>query len=112
MEEQKGGLLVVMAHPDDESMGSGGLILRHTRAGIATHLICATYGEAGWAGKPPRAKKEDLAEIRGQELEAAAAAPAVSGGGVWGYPHGGGARADQQESKPRGWGEESKTRPP
>ena len=55
MDEQKGGLLVVMAHPDDESMGTGGLILRHTRAGVPTHLICATYGEKGWMGKPPGA---------------------------------------------------------
>src|SRR6059058_1441453 len=77
MEEQKGGLLVVMAHPDDESMGAGGLILRHTRNGIATNLICATYGEAGWMGKPPGAKQEDLAEIRAGELEQAAAALAL-----------------------------------
>ncbi|TMG61425.1 MAG: hypothetical protein E6H83_04055, partial [Chloroflexi bacterium] len=40
MDGQKGGLLLVMAHPDDESMGSGGLVLRHTRAGIPTYLIC------------------------------------------------------------------------
>src|SRR5260370_766263 len=52
MEEQKGGLLVVMAHPDDESMGAGGVILRHTRNGIATHRICATYGEARGRGQP------------------------------------------------------------
>src|SRR2546428_8962255 len=95
MEEQKGGLLVVMAHPDDESMGTGGLILRHTRAGIATHLICATYGEAGWMGKPPGAKKEDLAEIRAKELEEAAAALALSGVELWDYPDGGGAASDQ-----------------
>ena len=62
--DSKQGLLVVMAHPDDESMGCGGVILRHTRAGIPVHLICATRGEAGWTGKPIGAKMEDLAEIR------------------------------------------------
>src|SRR5256712_13830549 len=101
MEEQEGGLLVVMAHADDESMGSGGLILRHTRAGIATHLICATYGEAGWTGKPPGAKKEDLAEIRAQELEAGPGALALSGGGPGDYPPRRGARAGQAGSKRR-----------
>src|SRR5260370_25238187 len=97
MEEQKGGLLVVMAHPDDESMGAGGVILRHTRNGIATHLICATYGEAGGMGKPPGAKKEDLAEIRAKELEEASAALAPSGVELWDYPDGGPPPADQQE---------------
>src|SRR3989442_928498 len=118
MEEQKGGLLVVMAHPDDESMGSGGLVLRHTRAGVATHLICATYGEAGWMGKPPGAKREDLAEIRAKELEEAATALALSGVELGDYPDGGVAASDHpeithriseqiQELRPRavvGWG--------
>jgi len=111
MEEQKGGLLVVMAHPDDESMGAGGLILRHTRSDIATHLICATYGEAGWMGKPPGAKKEDLAEIRATELEEAAAALALSGVELWDYPDGGVASSDQQEITQRIWEEISKLRP-
>lgn len=103
MDEQKGGLLVVLAHPDDESMGTGGLILRHTRAGIATHLICATYGEAGWMGKPPGAKKEDLAEIRAKELEEAAFALALTGVELWDYPDGGVRESDQQEITQRVW---------
>src|SRR5437868_3983420 len=111
MEEQKGGLLLVMAHPDDESMGSGGLVLRHTRAGIATHLICATYGEQGWNGKPKGARKEDLAEIRAKELEEAAAALALSGVELWDYPDGGVSRSDQQEITQRVWDEISKLRP-
>src|SRR5256886_7743025 len=96
MDDKQRGLLVVMAHPDDESMGSGGLILRHTRAGIATHLICATYGEAGGVDKPPGAKQEDLAEIRAAELQEAADALAVSGGELGDYPHRGAPRGDQQ----------------
>src|SRR5258708_10397344 len=111
MEEQKGGLLVVMAHPDDESMGAGGIIRRHTRNGIATHLICATYGEAGWMGKPPGAKKEDLAEIRAKELEEASAALALSGVELWDYPDGGVPQADQQEITQRIWEQGSKLRP-
>lgn len=103
MDEQKGGLLLVLAHPDDESMGAGGLILRHTRNGIPTHLICATYGEAGWMGKPPGAKKEDLKDIRAKELEEAAEALALSGVELWDYPDGGVPRSDQQEITRRIW---------
>src|SRR5260370_2028182 len=111
MEEQKGGLLVVMAHPDDESMGAGGIILRHTRNGIASNLIRATYGEAGGTGKPPGAKKEDLAEIRAKELEEASAALALSGVELWDYPDGGVPQSDQQEMTERVWEQVSKLRP-
>jgi LmbE family N-acetylglucosaminyl deacetylase len=109
--EQKPGLLVVMAHPDDESMGCGGLILRHTRAGIPTHLICATYGEAGWMGKPLGAKKEDLAKILSADLEAAAGALALSGVELWDYADGGVIKENQQEITQRIWEQISKLRP-
>ena len=105
------GILVVMAHPDDESMGCGGLILRHTRAGIPVHLICATRGEAGWGGKPVGAKKEDLPQIRTAELEAAAAALAISGVDLWDYPDGGVAKCDPQEITQRIWEQITRIRP-
>lgn len=111
MDDQKGGLLLVLAHPDDESMGTGGLILRHTRKDIATHLICATFGEAGWMGKPPGAKKEDLREIRAKELEEAADALALSGVELWDYPDGGVQKADQQELTQRIWEQVARLRP-
>jgi LmbE family N-acetylglucosaminyl deacetylase len=111
MQEQKGGLLVVMAHPDDESMGTGGAILRHTRAGVPTHLVCATYGERGWMGKPPGANPQDLREIRARELEDAAVALGLASVELWDYPDGGIASADQQEITQRIWEEISKLRP-
>jgi len=91
------GLLVVTAHPDDESMGAGGLILRHTRAGVQVNLICATRGERGWVGKPPGAREEDLAQIRAAELEAAASALAIDDYELWNYPDGGVDGSDQNE---------------
>ena len=109
--ENKPGLLVVMAHPDDESMGCGGLILRHTRAGVPVHLICATRGEAGWSGKPLGAKQEDLAQIRTTELEEAGAALAIQGIEVWDYPDGGVPGCDQQEITQRIWEQITKLRP-
>jgi LmbE family N-acetylglucosaminyl deacetylase len=109
--EQKPGLLVVMAHPDYESMGCGGLILRHTRADIPTHLICATHGEKGWMGRPLGAKREDLAQIRYQELEAAAAALALSGVELWDYEDGCVNQVDQQELTQRIWEDIKRLKP-
>ena len=91
------GLLVVMAHPDDECMGAGGLILRHSRAGVEVNLICATRGEKGWVGKPSGARREDLSRIRTAELEAAASALAINGYLLWDYPDGGVEGSDQAE---------------
>jgi LmbE family N-acetylglucosaminyl deacetylase len=109
--ENRPGLLVVMAHPDDESMGCGGLILRHTRAGIPVHLICATRGEAGWSGKPLGARKEDLAQIRTAELEEAAATLALGEVELWDYPDGGVERCDRQEITQRIWEQITRLRP-
>src|SRR5260370_18623724 len=81
------GMLVVLAHPDDESMGTGGIILRHTRPGIEVHLICATRGEQGWAGGPP-GNSDKLSRIRTAELDAAATALGLSGYELWDYPDG------------------------
>jgi LmbE family N-acetylglucosaminyl deacetylase len=109
--ENKPGLLVVMAHPDDESMGCGGLILRHTRAGIPVHLICATRGEEGWSGKPLGARKEDLASIRTHELEEAAATLALGTVELWDYPDGGVDKVDRQEITQRIWEQITGLRP-
>jgi LmbE family N-acetylglucosaminyl deacetylase len=109
--ENAHGLLVVMAHPDDESMGCGGLILRHSRAGVPVTLICATRGGAGWMGKPRGALKEDLREIRAGELEEAAAALAIGGVELWDYPDGGVSGIDPQELTQRIWEQISRLRP-
>src|SRR5258706_4126923 len=106
--ENAHGLLTVMAHPDDESMGCGGLILRHSRAGVPVNLICATRGEAGWMGKPRGAVETDLPQIRAGELEEAAAALAIGGVAVLVYPGGGVRTADPPELSPRISGQNSK----
>jgi N-acetyl-1-D-myo-inositol-2-amino-2-deoxy-alpha-D-glucopyranoside deacetylase len=60
-------LLAVFAHPDDESLASGGLLAWCAARGARVSLLCLSRGEAGRG-------EGDLATIRGEELRAAAAA--------------------------------------
>jgi hypothetical protein len=66
-------LLCVLAHPDDESLATGGILARYAAEGVATYLITATRGERGWQGDP-RADpgSEALGQLREAELRAAA----------------------------------------
>jgi LmbE family N-acetylglucosaminyl deacetylase len=67
-------LLCVLAHPDDESMGTGGLLARYAAEGVATYLVCATRGERGWFGAPDAYPGPSvLGRAREAELRAAAA---------------------------------------
>ncbi len=66
-------LMCVLAHPDDESLGTGGILAKYAAEGSATYLVTATRGERGWQGD----KRDDpgpdaLGRIREAELRAAA----------------------------------------
>jgi LmbE family N-acetylglucosaminyl deacetylase len=65
-------LLVVVAHPDDESFGCGALIAAHARAGVRVVVCCASRGELGEdvSGRYPT--RAALGEARGRELREAA----------------------------------------
>jgi LmbE family N-acetylglucosaminyl deacetylase len=60
-------VLVVVAHPDDESFGLGGVIAALVDSGADVRVLCLTAGEASTLGA-----SEHLAQIRADELEAAA----------------------------------------
>ena len=90
-------LLFVLAHPDDESMATGGVIARHTRAGVHVHLICLTRGGAGWGGRPPGRREDELPAIRTDELHAAAKVLGLASVELWDYPDGGLPQSDQAE---------------
>lgn len=65
-------LLVITAHPDDESYLAGGTIYQNRKAGGRTTLICASEGEKGTSKlKKPLAAKA-LKALRRKELTAAA----------------------------------------
>ncbi len=64
-------LMAVHAHPDDESIGTGGVLARYADEGIRTVLVTCTGGEVGEIGDPTLATPDNLAEIRERELRAA-----------------------------------------
>jgi LmbE family N-acetylglucosaminyl deacetylase len=45
-------LLCILAHPDDESLGLGGILAKYGAEGVETYLVTATRGEQGWFGPP------------------------------------------------------------
>jgi N-acetyl-1-D-myo-inositol-2-amino-2-deoxy-alpha-D-glucopyranoside deacetylase len=61
-------LLVVVAHPDDESFGCGSVLARAADRGDETFVLCATRGEAGSS----RVDTDDVGAVREAELRAAA----------------------------------------
>lgn len=77
-------LLVILAHPDDESFPIGGTLARYAAEGVAVTLVCATRGEAGISGLSAAA----TAVVREQELQAAAQILGVSDLRFLGYEDG------------------------
>ncbi len=67
-----GGLVVVAAHPDDETLGAGGLVALATRIGCTVRVVVATSGEASNPLSPTR-QPQQLALIREAETSAAMA---------------------------------------
>jgi N-acetyl-1-D-myo-inositol-2-amino-2-deoxy-alpha-D-glucopyranoside deacetylase len=78
----------VHAHPDDESIGTGGTLARYAEEGIRTALVCCTRGEEGQILDPtldPEEARPRLGAIRESELRAAAAILHISELHVLGY---------------------------
>ncbi len=66
-------VLLILAHPDDESFMLASTAARLTDAGRRVGLVCATRGQAGSAGEPPLVPRDELPALRERELREACA---------------------------------------
>lgn len=78
-------LMAVHAHPDDESIGTGGVLARYADEGLRTVLVTCTGGEVGEIAHPDLASQHNLGEVRRRELEAACRILGVSQLHLLGY---------------------------
>lgn len=65
------GLLVIGAHPDDETLIAGGTLAACAEQGTETGVVCLTRGERGPIADRALASRRTLAEVRRRELHAA-----------------------------------------
>ncbi|KHL00495.1 bifunctional PIG-L family deacetylase/class I SAM-dependent methyltransferase [Sinomonas humi] len=63
-----GRLVVLAAHPDDETLGAGGLIAEAGRRGWPVDVVIATDGEGSHPGSPTHSPSK-LAALRRREVE-------------------------------------------
>lgn len=74
-----GSVVVVAPHPDDETLGAGGLIATARDAGVPVHVLLVTRGE-GSHPDSPTTSPDQLRALRDEEFRTAlrALAPAAS----------------------------------
>ena len=78
-------VLVVVAHPDDESFALGALLDRFVGSGAEVSVVCLTRGEASTLG----ADAVDLVAVREAELRAASTVLGLTGSTLLDHPDGG-----------------------
>jgi N-acetylglucosamine malate deacetylase 2 len=79
----RGPVLAVVAHPDDESFGLGAILAALAAAGAEVRVVCLTHGEASTLGAT-----HDLAAVRRRELTAAAERLGVADVALHDFPDG------------------------
>lgn len=77
-------VLVVVAHPDDESFALGALLDRFAQDGARVSVLCLTRGEASTLG----ADAADLGTVRAEELAAAGAVIGIASTTALSHPDG------------------------
>jgi N-acetyl-1-D-myo-inositol-2-amino-2-deoxy-alpha-D-glucopyranoside deacetylase len=78
-------LLAVLAHPDDETFGTGGTLALYARRGVSVYLVCATRGEVGDVDERFLRGFNSIAERRENELRCAAEKLGLAGVYFLGY---------------------------
>lgn len=95
-------LMAVLAHPDDESLGTGGILAKYSAEGVGTSLVTATRGQSGrflhHRSGPEHPGPEKLGIIREAELRCAAQVLGVEDVNVLDYVDGALDRVDPREA--------------
>jgi N-acetylglucosamine malate deacetylase 2 len=78
-------LLLIFAHPDDETFLTGGIACKYADEGVRVVLVTATRGESGKAGDPPLCTPGELPALRERELRRAAAIVGIADLHLLGY---------------------------
>lgn len=60
---KKRSLLVLAPHPDDETLGCGGTLLRARREGAAIHWVIATSMTASWSAERRAARDREIEAV-------------------------------------------------
>ncbi len=95
-------LLAVLAHPDDESLGLGGVLARYAAEGVETFILTATRGERGrFYDDSARPSEAEVGRVREAELRAAARELEVAEVSLLDYRDGDLDRADPTEAVSR-----------
>jgi LmbE family N-acetylglucosaminyl deacetylase len=95
-------LMTILAHPDDESLGLGGVIAKYASEGIEVAVVTATLGERGrYLGErdgPNHPGMQGLGALRAAELRAATSVLGVKHLELLGYHDGDLDRVDPREA--------------
>jgi len=80
MNDNEKRLVLIGAHPDDESFGMGGTLAQYSAKGVKCWYICGTRGDLGIDDPNPDLKGfGSVGELRWHELECAAAVLGLAG---------------------------------
>jgi N-acetylglucosamine malate deacetylase 2 len=90
-------LMVILAHPDDESFPIGGTLAAYAAQGAVITLVTATDGQQGIVGADPA----QVAAVRDAELRAATTVLGIAELRMLGYADGALAQAPQDEVQRR-----------
>ena len=84
-------LATILAHPDDETFGTGGTLIRYASEGFDVHSLCLTEGEQGWAGGEgaPVIPREHVGAARALEFAEAGRRMGLRSTTCLKYPDGG-----------------------
>jgi LmbE family N-acetylglucosaminyl deacetylase len=90
-------LLAVFAHPDDEEFGTAGALILCADRGVHVQVVSATRGDAGEISDPALATRDNLGDVREEELREACRILGIADPMFFDYGDGQVAAADPDE---------------